>query len=295
MPHILSGARAIGGSVISEEGVAGIGVHLILVSLVVLVQFLPQPGRVGAGDGLASSSPKRASNGHDRLATMSIAATGRAAVGPSSGMMCPPAESTAAFTLLLVQANMSVYRPPEQKPMIPTLPLACGLLFRKRAAPSRSPMVWESGTEKRVSRTLSGAGRPSRVYRSGAALLREPSAQVFHVVLKPHALHGDDHARIIPRDRRLAQVGIDLGAIRPGILRHVRFQVREGCNHFSPSTAGKFSPPGYETHAWTPLWVTQPVRRPFPNHDSRGVGVGPDHVRHNGSVGYFDVFQTVDV
>ena len=47
MPHILSGARAIGGSVISEEGVAGIGVHLILVSLVVLVQFLPQPGRVG--------------------------------------------------------------------------------------------------------------------------------------------------------------------------------------------------------------------------------------------------------
>ncbi len=47
MPHILSGARAIGGPVIGEEGVAGIGVHLILVSLVVLVQFLPQPGRVG--------------------------------------------------------------------------------------------------------------------------------------------------------------------------------------------------------------------------------------------------------
>ena len=47
MPHILSGARAIGGSVIGEEGVAGIGVHPILVSLVVLVQFLPQPGRVG--------------------------------------------------------------------------------------------------------------------------------------------------------------------------------------------------------------------------------------------------------
>ena len=43
----MSGARAIGGSVIGEEGVAGIGVHLILVSLVVLVQFLPQPGRVG--------------------------------------------------------------------------------------------------------------------------------------------------------------------------------------------------------------------------------------------------------
>ena len=37
MPHILSGARAIGGSVIGEEGVAAIGVHLILVSLVVLV------------------------------------------------------------------------------------------------------------------------------------------------------------------------------------------------------------------------------------------------------------------
>ena len=47
MPHILSGARAIGGPVIGEEGVAGIGVHLILVSLVVLVQFLPQPDRVG--------------------------------------------------------------------------------------------------------------------------------------------------------------------------------------------------------------------------------------------------------
>ena len=47
MPHILSGTRAIGGPVIGEEGVAGIGVHLTLVSLVVLVQFLPQPGRVG--------------------------------------------------------------------------------------------------------------------------------------------------------------------------------------------------------------------------------------------------------
>jgi hypothetical protein len=37
MPHILSGARAIGGPVIGEESVAGIGVYLILVSLVVLV------------------------------------------------------------------------------------------------------------------------------------------------------------------------------------------------------------------------------------------------------------------
>ena len=37
MPHILSGARPIGGPVISEESVAGIGVYLVLVSLVVLV------------------------------------------------------------------------------------------------------------------------------------------------------------------------------------------------------------------------------------------------------------------
>ena len=47
MPHILGGACAIGGPVIGEKGVTGIGVHLILVSLVVLVQFLPKPGRVG--------------------------------------------------------------------------------------------------------------------------------------------------------------------------------------------------------------------------------------------------------
>jgi len=47
MPHILSGARAIGGPVIGEEGVAGTCVDPILVSLVVLVQFLQQPDRVG--------------------------------------------------------------------------------------------------------------------------------------------------------------------------------------------------------------------------------------------------------
>jgi len=84
MPHILSGARAIGGSVIGEEGVADTGVHLILVSLVVLVQFLPQPG-CGGRRRIGIFLPKRASNGHDRLATMSIAATGRAAVGLSPG------------------------------------------------------------------------------------------------------------------------------------------------------------------------------------------------------------------
>ena len=46
MPHTLSRSGAIARPVISEEGMACIGVHLELVGLTVLVQFLAQPFRV---------------------------------------------------------------------------------------------------------------------------------------------------------------------------------------------------------------------------------------------------------
>jgi len=87
MPHILSGARAIGGSVISEEGMACIGVHLELVGLTVLVQFLAQPFRV-RWRWISVLLPKKGEKRTCQVCIISMAATGRASVGPSSGMMC---------------------------------------------------------------------------------------------------------------------------------------------------------------------------------------------------------------
>ena len=103
---------------------------------------------------------------------MSMGFTGLRSV-ISWSAMCPPAESTAASMLLLWQAIISVYRPPEQNPMIPTLPLLCACDLRNTAAPSRSSMARASGLAKRVASTFSGSGVPSRVYRSGA-MARKP-------------------------------------------------------------------------------------------------------------------------
>ncbi len=64
---------------------------------------------------------------------MSSGAFGRAAVVSASGVarwMKPPQQSTAALTLPLLQAKRSVWRPPEQKPIAPILPVAPGIAFR---------------------------------------------------------------------------------------------------------------------------------------------------------------------
>ena len=53
----------------------------------------------------------------------------RAAVVSASGvarLIKPPQQSIAASTLLLLHANKSVCRPPEQKPIAPILPVAPG-------------------------------------------------------------------------------------------------------------------------------------------------------------------------
>src|SRR5947208_6961041 len=80
-----------------------------------------------SGDGSGSSAPPTRNSGHDRLGARSITGVGRDGVVSASGaalVMNPPQQSTAASTLSLEQANSSVWRPPEQKPMQPTLPLA---------------------------------------------------------------------------------------------------------------------------------------------------------------------------
>ena len=67
---------------------------------------------------------------------MSKGALGRAALVSASGVarwMKPPQQSTAASTLLLLQAKSSVWRPPEQKPIAPTLPVALEAELKKRA------------------------------------------------------------------------------------------------------------------------------------------------------------------
>ena len=79
---------------------------------------------------------------------MSKGALGRAALVSASGVarwMKPPQQSTAASTLLLLQAKSSVWRPPEQKPIAPTLPVAPGRDRRQAAAASRSCTASLSG------------------------------------------------------------------------------------------------------------------------------------------------------
>ena len=60
---------------------------------------------------------------------MSRIGVGRDGVVSASGVarwINPPQQSTAASTLLLLHANSRVWRPPEQKPMTPILPVAPG-------------------------------------------------------------------------------------------------------------------------------------------------------------------------
>src|SRR3954468_22907041 len=94
--------------------------------------------------------------------------TGRLSVVSSSGValsMKPPQQGTAASTATDEQANSSVWRPPEQKPMQPTLPLAPSNPRRYAAAASRSATAWASGTPNILDITepmLVGSGAPLR-------------------------------------------------------------------------------------------------------------------------------------
>ena len=57
----------------------------------------------------------------------------------------PPVTSTAASRSML-HATRTVCRPPEQKPITPTLPLELLSPRRYAAAPATSPITWESAT-----------------------------------------------------------------------------------------------------------------------------------------------------
>src|SRR2546427_8628437 len=132
-------------------------------------------GAAWAGDGFGSSSPNSPSSGQDSVGIISIGDTGRCGVC-CSWRIKPPAESTAASKLVLLQPKMSVYRPPEQKPMAPTLPFESGKRLMYVIAPSKSATACVSGTENIVFKTLSillGSGEPSRVYISGATARSE--------------------------------------------------------------------------------------------------------------------------
>src|SRR2546428_8797944 len=107
-----------------------------------------------AGDGFGSSSPNSPSSGQDSVGIISIGDTGRCG-GCCSWIIKPPAESTAASKLVLLQPKMSVYRPPEQKPMAPTLPFESGKRLMYVITPSKSATACVSGKENNVFKKLS--------------------------------------------------------------------------------------------------------------------------------------------
>ena len=79
--------------------------------------------------------------------------------------MKPPQQSIAASTFLLLQAKSSVCRPPEQKPIAPTLPVAPGSERRWSAAASRSCTASLSGRPNMTGNTVlmsSGLAGPPR-------------------------------------------------------------------------------------------------------------------------------------
>src|SRR5882672_2518966 len=88
--------------------------------------------------------------------------------------------SHAATETFQTASKMSVYRPPEQKPMAPTLPCESGKRLMYVIAPSKSATACVSGTDNIVLKTLSillGSGEPSRVYISGATAIYPCSAK----------------------------------------------------------------------------------------------------------------------
>src|SRR5262249_54969119 len=119
--------------------------------------------------GFWSSSPNTAKSGQDKRLTMLRIGVGRAEVVSASGVarwINPPQQSTAASTILLLQANNRVWRPPEQKPMAPILAEAPGNARRCAAAASRSCTASASDlpniTGKTVLMSLGSDGPPLR-------------------------------------------------------------------------------------------------------------------------------------
>jgi len=135
--------RAVIRPVPREEGVAGAVVAVELIVLAGALQSL-----FGLVDvlrrGIGIFVPNRPNNGQLIPSVKSIGATGWFLVNRdlSSTTTLPPQQSTAAWTRCeSLHATRYVCRPPEQNPITPTLPLACGCERRKSMAPVTSPSI----------------------------------------------------------------------------------------------------------------------------------------------------------
>ncbi len=82
----------------------------------------------------------------------------------------PPHRSATASQPVVREAVSTASRPPEQVPMIPTLPLLVGCSLSQSMAAARSATTPSSGappSERTLAATSSGVPWPKRQYRSG--------------------------------------------------------------------------------------------------------------------------------
>ena len=207
VPQLVRRAFAVGWPIVGEKGVAGVLVDFGGDVLAGAPRFhFASDGTTGRVLILDSEHPKERAV---QLVIRSSTGVGRDGVVSASGVarwMKPPQQSTAALTLLLEHAKSSVCRPPEQKPIAPTLPVAPGRPLRKSAGGAGDrppPGVAEGRTSPglTVAKSPGSFGLPSRAVEVGGqrvvADIGEAAGQVADMVGEAERLHDHDDAGVI--------------------------------------------------------------------------------------------------
>jgi len=119
--------------------------------------------------------------------------------------MKPPQQSIAASTLPLLQANSSVCRPPEQKPITPTLAVAPGLLVGQPEH-DRAHVVHVVGVLRTAAAPVER--RRDRV----VADIGEAPGEVADVIVEPEGLLDHDDAGVVAGLVGIREIGRDVAA-----------------------------------------------------------------------------------